>query len=57
MFIQPIVITVENKRAISFAVDARAMNQELVKDKRPDPNLEILMALIAKGSDCTEKTP
>ena len=38
VFIQPTVITVEKKRAISFAVDARAMNQELVKDKRQDPN-------------------
>ena len=40
MFIQPTVITVKNDKSVKIALDARALNESIAKDKYQLPNLE-----------------
>ena len=47
-FIQPVVITVKKDQSVKIALDARAMNNEIVKDKYQMPNLEHLVDLVAE---------
>ena len=49
VFIQPTVITVKRDKSIKIALDARAMNNEIKKDKYQMPNLEDLMNTIAES--------
>ena len=46
--IQPTVITVKNDRSVKIALDARAPNQAIDKDKCQRPNLENLLDMIAE---------
>ena len=39
VFIQPTVITVKNDKSVKIALDARALNQSIAKDKYQMPNL------------------
>ena len=48
VFIQPTVITVKKDRSVKIALDARALNQEIEKDKYQMPNLENLLDMIAE---------
>ena len=48
MFIQPTVITVKKDRSVKIALDARALNQAIVKDKYQMPNLENLMNMVSE---------
>ena len=51
VFIQPTVIIVEKDKSVKFALDARALNQWIAKDKYQMPNLDNLIDLIAEKSD------
>ena len=51
IFIQPTVITVKKDRSVKIALDARALNQEIEKDKYQKPNLENLLDMIAEKLD------
>ena len=51
VFIQPTVITVKKDRSVKIALDARALNQEIEKDKYQMPNLENLLDMIAEKLD------
>ena len=53
VFLQPVVITVKKDRSVKLALDARALNNSIAKDKYQKPNLENLMDMIAEKS--TEK--
>ena len=46
MFIQPTVITVKKDKFVKIALDARALNQSIAKDKYQMPNLDNLIDLI-----------
>ena len=48
VFIQPTVITVKRDKSIKIALDARELNQNVVNDKYPMPNLDNLMDMIAE---------
>ena len=50
-FIQPVVITVKKDENVKVALDARALNNEIVKDKYHMPNLEHLVDLVAEQLD------
>ena len=50
-FIQPIVITVKRDKSVKIALDARALNKEVVKDKYQMPNLEHLVDMVAEQLD------
>ena len=39
-FIQPVVITVKRHKSVKVALDVRALNNELIKDKYQMPSLE-----------------
>ena len=50
-FIQPVVITVKRDKSVKIALDARALNNELIKDKYQMPNLEHLVDMVAEQLD------
>ena len=54
VFIQPTVITVKKDRSVKIALDSRALNQAIEKDKYQMPNLENLLDMVAEKLD-TEK--
>ena len=54
-FIQPVVITVKKDKSVKIALDARALNNEIVKDKYQMPNLEHLVDLVAQQLDNKEQ--
>ena len=54
-FIQPVVITVKKDKSVKIALDARALNNEIVKDKYQMPNLEHLVDLVAEQLDNKEQ--
>ena len=54
VIIQPTVITVKKDRSVKIALDARALNQAIEKDKYQIPNLENLRDMVAGKLD-TEK--
>ena len=56
-FIQPVVKfiqPVKKDRSVKIALDARALNNEIVKDKYQMPNLEHLVDLVAEQLDNKE---
>ena len=54
VFIQPVVITVKKDRSVKIALDARALNDSIAKDKYQMPNLENLMDMVAEKTDGKE---
>ena len=48
VFIQPVVITVKKDRSGKIALDARALNDSIAKDKYQMPNLENLLDMVAE---------
>ena len=55
-FFQPVVITVKKDESVKIALDARALNNEIVKDKYQMPNLEEhLLDLVAEQLDKKEQ--
>ena len=48
MFIQPVVISVKKDRSVKIALDARSLNNAILKSKHQMPNLESLMQNIAE---------
>ena len=54
VFIQPVVITVKKDQSVKLALDARALNNSIAKDKYQMPNLENLMDMIADKIDGKE---
>ena len=48
MFIQPVVITVKKDRSVKIALDARSLNNAILKNKYRMPNLESLMEKVAE---------
>ena len=55
VFIQPTVITVKKDKSVKIALDARALNQSIAKDKHQMPNLDNLIDMIAEKLDEKEK--
>ena len=51
VFIQPTVITVKKDRSVKIALDARALNQAIEKDKYQMPNVEKLLDMVAEKLD------
>ena len=51
VFIQPTVLTVEKDKSVKIALDARALNQSIAKDKYQMPNLDKLIDMIAEKLD------
>ena len=51
VFIQPTKITVKKDRSVKIALDARALNEAIDKDKYQMPNLENLLDMIAGRLD------
>ena len=51
VFIQPTVMTVKKDRSVKIALDARALNKAIDKDKYQMPNLDNLMEMIAERLD------
>ena len=51
VFIQPTVITVKKDKSVKIALDARALNQSIAKDKYQMPNLDNLIDMIAEKLD------
>ena len=41
--LQPVVITVKRDKSVKIALDARALKNEIIKDKYQMPNLEHLL--------------
>ena len=54
VFIQPTVITVKKDRPVNIALDARALNQAIDKDKYQMPNLDNLLDMVAEKLDTEE---
>ena len=54
VFIQPTVISVKKDRSVKIALDARALNHEIDKDKYQMPNLDNLLDLVAEKLDTEE---
>ena len=54
-FIQPIVITVKRDKSVKIALDARALNNGIVKDKYQMTNLEHLVDMVAEQLDTENK--
>ena len=54
VFIQPVVITIKKDRSVKIALDARALNDSIAKDKYQMPNLENLMDMVAEKIDGKE---
>ena len=55
-YIQPAVITVKRDKSVKIAVDSRALNNELVKNKYQTPNPEHLVDMVAEQLDHHEKS-
>ena len=51
VFIQSTVITVKKDKSVKIALDARALNESIAKDKYQMPNLDNLIDLIAEKLD------
>ena len=51
VFIQPTVITIKKDRSVKIALDARALNRAIDKDKYQMPNLENLLDMVAEKLD------
>ena len=54
VFIQPTVITVKKDRSVKIALDARALNQAIDKDKYQMPKLDNLLDMDAEKLDTKE---
>ena len=54
VFVQPTVITVKKDKSVKTALDARALNQSIAKDKYQMPNLDNLFDMIAEKLDKKE---
>ena len=54
VFIQPTVITVKKDKSVKIALDARALNQSIAKDKYQMPNLDNLIDMIAEELEKNE---
>ena len=54
-FIQPIVITEKRDKSVKMSLDARALSNEIVKDKYQMPNLEHLVDMVAEPLDTENK--
>ena len=48
MFIQPVVFTVKKDRSVKIALDARSLNNDILKNKYQIPNLESKMEKVAE---------
>ena len=57
VFIQPIVITVKKDQSVKIALDARALNESIAKDKYQMPNLDNLIDMIAEELEKSEGRP
>ena len=53
-FTQPVVITVKKDRSVKIALNARAFNNSIAKDKYQMPNLDNLMDMITEKTDGNE---
>ena len=51
VFVQPTVLTVKKDNSVKIALDARALNESIAKDKYQMPKLEKLMDMIAEKFD------
>ena len=51
IFIQQTMITLKKEKSAKIALDARALNQSIAKDKYQMPNLENLIDMIAEKID------
>ena len=54
VFIQPTVITVKKDKSVKIALDARALNQSIAKDKYQMPILDNLIDMIAEELEKNE---
>ena len=54
VFIQPTVITVKKDKSVKIALDARALNESIAKDKYQMPNLDNLIDMIAEELEKSE---
>ena len=54
VFIQPVVITVKKDQSVKIALDARAVNDSIARDKYQMPNLDNLMDMVAEKIDGKE---
>ena len=54
-YIQPVVITVKKDKSVKIALDARALDNEIVKEKYQMPNVETLVDLVAEQLDNKEQ--
>ena len=52
-FIRPVVIIVKRDKSVRIALDARALNNEITKNKYQMPNLEHLSDMVAEQLDKT----
>ena len=50
-FIQPVVITVKRDKSVKIALDARTLNNEIIKDKYRMPNLGHLVDMVVEQLD------
>ena len=57
VFIQPTVITVKKDRSVKIALDARALNHAIDRDKYQMPNLENLLDMVAEKLDTKNGEP
>ena len=48
MFIQPVVVTVKKDKIVKIALDDRALNNAILKEKYQMPNLDNLMEQVAE---------
>ena len=48
VFIQPVVVTVEEDKTVKIALDARSLNNAILKEKYQLPNLDNLMEQVAE---------
>ena len=55
VFIQPTVISVKKDKSVKIALNARALNEFIAKDKDQMPNLDNLSDLIAEKLDEKEQ--
>ena len=54
VFIQPVVITVKKDRSVKIALDARALNNSIAKERYQMTNLDSLMDMTAENIDRKE---
>ena len=54
VFIQPTVIAVKKDKLVKIALDARARNESIAKDKYPMPNLDNIIDMIADELEKSE---